>query len=400
MDGRNEKLAAKNNKEDSGNRLYADLDQDRDRALSLAKLAAEKPHHTANPGDIPPYLLEQLKNNGDKSIDESSRQIRAIIDQGNASSLVPHLTVQGRGDREVYDAKGGFAQPGNKARFEGEGPSGIPDADQVYEQLGLIRKFYKEEFNRDSIDGQGMKYVATVNYGENVQNAFWDSKQMWFGKPGPNSPFKTFVLTDVIGHEITHGVTEAETQLWQWQQAGALHEHFSDVFGEMIDQYAMNQKAEDADWLHGAGAFKDGFKGRAVRDMLNPGTAYDDPKLGKDPQRAHMKDIYEGWNDNGGVHINSGIPNRAFALFAKSVGGYSWKEPGHIWWDARKAAGNNPNFAEFAYETIEQAKLLKRPDLIDKLEKAWDAVGVLPTAPKKPAPTTKEIPDTQLKKAG
>ena len=92
-----------------------------------------------------------------------------------------------------------------------------------------------------------------------------------------------------------------------------------------------------------------------------------------------MKDYKSGWNDNGFVHINSGIPNRAFALFAQSVGGYSWEDPGHIWFAARKAAGNKPSFAQFAYATLEQAKALGHVDEVEKLQKAWNAVGVVPT---------------------
>jgi Zn-dependent metalloprotease len=114
--------------------------------------------------------------------------------------------------------------------------------------------------------------------------------------------------------------------------------------------------------------------------MLNPGTAYDDPALGKDPQPAHMDNYVKTWGDNGGVHLNSGIPNKAFATFAQAVGGNAWDDPGHIWFEARKAAGSNPSFGSFAFQTLEAAKAMGKMDEIPKLEAAWKGVGVIPDA--------------------
>jgi Zn-dependent metalloprotease len=171
-----------------------------------------------------------------------------------------------------------------------------------------------------------------------------------------------------------------ESGLTYQGQSGALNESLSDVFGNLIKQYAEKQTADQGDWLVGGGIWKDTVKGRALRDMLNPGTAYDDPAVGKDPQPAHMKDYYKTWGDNGGVHYNSGIPNKAFATFAKAVGGNAWEDPGHIWFNARKLAGSNPSFAQFAYQTIEAAKQMGKDDLVPKLQSAWDGVGVKPDA--------------------
>lgn len=360
-------------------KLYAELDSNRDASLDLARQAAGKgkqPESGSLPGFLPPYIVEEMASRGDRSVLNGNMKAPPAEKNGAETKLAdekPH------GEREVYDAHFGYANPGNKARFEGEAPVGISDVDNVYNYTGMVRDFYKNVFGRDSIDGQGMKVVSTVNYGENFQNAMWDQGQMYYGHPVDKSIFKSFILLDVTGHELTHGVTENETHLWHWDQAGALHEHFSDVFGEMAEQYALHQTADQADWLHAEGVFKPDVHARGIRDLLNPGTAFDDPRIGKDPQPAHMKDYVKGNKDNGYVHVNSGIPNRAFALFAKSVGGYSWEDPGHIWYDARKAAGNNPTFASFAYQTIEQAKALNHPGVVEKLEKAWDAVGVVPS---------------------
>jgi Zn-dependent metalloprotease len=114
--------------------------------------------------------------------------------------------------------------------------------------------------------------------------------------------------------------------------------------------------------------------------MLNPGTAYDDPKIGTDPQPANMKSFINTTRDNGGVHLNSGIPNKAFATFATEVGGNAWEAPGKIWYQARANAGSEPSFANFAYQTIQAAKQLGFTSDLPKLQKAWDAVGVKPSA--------------------
>jgi len=183
----------------------------------------------------------------------------------------------------------------------------------------------------------------------------------------------------VTGHEITHGVTQNTSGIFYWGQAGALNESISDVFGELIKQRANHQTADQADWIIGQGIWKDSINGRGLRDMLNPGTAYDDPKIGKDPQPGNMKDYISTWKDNGGVHYNSGIPNHAFALFATSEGGFAYDKPAKIWYEAVQHAGHFPSFSSFAEQTILAAKKLGYDSEIPKLEKAWGDVGVKPS---------------------
>src|SRR5207249_2669613 len=65
---------------------------------------------------------------------------------------------------------------------------------------------------------------------------------------------------------------------------------------------------------------------------------YDDPVLGRDPQPADMAHYVHTGSDNGGVHINSGIPNRAFCLTALHLGGYAWQKAGLIWYRALTGA--------------------------------------------------------------
>lgn len=333
-------------------------------------------------GVIPPYVLDELakRNPRNSSYQKTLEEMEQLKKEG---LIKPHSRVDSGGAREVYDAGGqklARGETGEKARFEGEPATGDPEVDKVYEYTGNVREFYKQVFGRNSIDDNGMKFVSRVNYGQNFQNAYWDGVEMTYGRPGADSPFRTFILQDVTGHEITHGVTQYEAGLGYQGQAGALNESLSDVFGTLVDQWAHHTKAKDAHWLIGEGIWKSNINGRGLRDMLHPGTAFDDPKLGKDPQPADMDHFVQTTRDNGGVHINSGIPNRAFAEFATAVGGYAWDEAGHIWFKARELSGKDPSFAQFAQSTIEAAKQLGYEKDLPNLQRAWQNVGVTPSA--------------------
>jgi hypothetical protein len=349
-------------------------------------------------GILPPYLLKEMakRNPGAESLGRTLDLMKTLPDESGTSRSVG---ADEHSVREVYDAQGGGkeALPGVKARFEGDAPTNRFETDRVYEYTGQVRDFYKELFDRDSVDGNGMKMVSTENFGHNFENAFWNGAQMTYGSPSADSPVSTFVLLDVCGHEITHGVTSAEQPLTYYGQAGALNESISDVFGILIKQKSNHQSVADASWVMGEGVWKAGIHGRGLRDLLHPGTAYDDPKVGKDIQPANMSDYIKTPEDHGGVHLNSGIPNRAFALFATDVGGNAWEEPAKIWYETRKVVGPNPSFAQFAYYSIESAKKLGFDDDVPKLEKAWDAVGVTPSDSETdtltpPAPTPPEAP--------
>lgn len=355
---------------------------------------------------IPPYMLRELafRNPNNKSFADTLNATENLLLPSIRPNNPSLLNENGR--REVYDAKGKEEHPGEKARFEGDAASGDKEVDDTYDFAGATRDFYKDVLERNSIDDNGMKLMSTVNYGQNYENAFWNGTQMTYGRPGAESPFKTFVLMDVAGHEVTHGVTEKVAGMIYYGQSGALNESMSDVFGELIQQKAKGIKAEDATWDIGEGIWKDGVKGTALRNMLNPGSAYNDDKVGKDPQPGHMKDYVQTWSDNGGVHYNSGIPNRAFALFAKEVGGFAWEGPGKIWYEAMKNAGSNPSFSQFAQKTLDAAAKLGMNAEIPKLQKAWEAVGVTPSATaldtitpgaaerRLPGPTGEQKPDT------
>ncbi len=250
---------------------------------------------------------------------------------------------------------------------------------RAYAGLGATFDLFLHAFGRDSIDGSGLPLTASVHYDRNYANAFWNGEQMVFGD-GDDEIFLDFTLpVDVIGHELAHGFTQYTANLEYFSQSGALNESVSDVFGSLVKQYALGQGAEAADWLIGEGLFHPDVRGRALRSMKAPGTAYDDDVLGKDPQPAHMDDYVRTSGDNGGVHINSGIPNHAFYLAATELGGNAWERAGQIWYDVMTGGALTPEtrFAEFAAATAKAAKDRYGDGAeIQAVLKSWAAVGV------------------------
>jgi Zn-dependent metalloprotease len=359
--------------------------------------AAGRAGTTERAGIVPPYLLEHVAQHVEEAlaarvrasllVDESHRAGRSSTRRllESARPGVPRATTR-RDDgtapsRTVHDAHGTQDLPGTVVRKEGQGPTGDAATDEAYDGLGATWALYDEVFGRDSLDGRGLGLDASVHYGRDYDNAFWDGTQMVFGD-GDGVVFRRFtVAVDVIGHELTHGVTELTARLAYQGQSGALNESISDVFGSLVKQRTLGQDAASADWLIGAGLFVDGVHGVALRSMKAPGTAYDDPALGKDPQPASMDAYVETTDDNGGVHLNSGIPNRAFYLAATAIGGNAWDGAGLVWYDVLTGGFLAPDadFAAFATATVDAAAKRFGADdrRVSAVADAWRQVGVL-----------------------
>jgi len=171
--------------------------------------------------------------------------------------------------------------------------------------------YFRTKFNRNSIDGAGGNVAAFFNVtesdGSSMDNAFWNGEAMWYGNGG--SFFKPLARgLDVGGHELTHGVVEKTANLEYQGESGALNESFADVFGVMID---------NDDWKIGEDVVQPGVSPNGcLRDMQNPNNGA--PINSQWWQPRNMSERYTGTEDNGGVHINSGIPNYAFYLFASN----------------------------------------------------------------------------------
>lgn len=284
--------------------------------------------------------------------------------------------------RTIADAESTETLPGIVVRREGESDVGDPAADEAYDGLGATFALFDQVYDWNSIDDRGLPLQATVHYGEEYDNAFWDGTRMVFGD-GDGEIFRRFTVSlDVIGHELTHGITQYTSDLVYRGQSGALNESLSDVFGSLVEQHQRGQTVDQASWLIGAGLFTDAVEGVALRSMKAPGTAFDDDLLGKDPQPAHMDEYVHTSDDDGGVHINSGIPNRAFQLAASAIGGTAWTGAGEVWWTAMRSPTLLPDadFAAFAAETVAAATARFGPTALQRAAvlDAWRTVGVEP----------------------
>lgn len=337
---------------------------------------------------IPPYILNRIIAHGTAHQRSSAlttlthvrtlRHTTAPPQRPPAASILPQPGQPGLVQRSIHDAQGKMLLPGMPVRLEGQAATGDPAVDEAYDALGASYDFFWKVLGRDSIDNQGFALIGSVHYGQDYENAFWNGAQMVFGD-GDGEIFERFTRSlDVIGHELAHGVIESEAGLIYANQSGALNESISDVFGVLIKQHVLGQTAEQADWLIGADLLTPRIKGRGLRSMSHPGTAYDDPLLGKDPQPDHMRKFVITQEDNGGVHINSGIPNRAFYRVAMALGGFAWEKAGRIWYDTLcdKRLSSEASFSAFAQLTVEQARQHFGAEEVRAVEQGWADVGV------------------------
>ena len=334
---------------------------------------------------IPLHMQRHIAEYGD---DEDRAKVTetlhhtSCIARGREATLISTASrsVDPRKRRYVYDARNGHTLPGALAMSEQKEWSKDVEAREAFEGAGATYDFFDKVFSRKSIDGLGMRMVSTIHYERNFNNAMWTGRQMVYGD-GDGKYFNRFTKSpDVIGHEFAHGVTQFTAGLEYQGQTGALNEHVSDVMGMMIKQKWLALTVTQSDWGIGEGLYTSMVNGTALRSMKAPGTAYDDPVLGRDPQPAHMRDYVFSADDNGGVHINSGIPNHAFFLFATALGGYSWEVAGPLWYIVlTENLTPKAQFQDFANATVLVAG--QKFGLLGKVQtaliQAWRDVGLL-----------------------
>ncbi len=343
---------------------------------------------------VPPYLLQEISKNGTPAQQERAlqnmlrsaqiRNMRAATSGEEAFLGSPRqfTTIK---ERLVYDAEQGSVLPGILVRGEGDPPTDDAAVNEAYDGAGATYDLFKDVYGRNSIDDAGMTIESSVHYRVGYDNAFWDGGQMVYGDGDEDLPeearlFNRFTIAlDVIAHELTHGVTQFEAGLLYRGQPGALNESISDVFGALVNQYAHKQTAAGADWIIGKGLFTAKVNGVGIRSLKAPGTAYDDPVIGKDPQPGHMDDYVNTNEDSGGVHINSGIPNRAFYITSIELGGYAWEKAGKIWYATlcEKISGNS-DFQTFAQMTYVTAGELFGAGSLEQqgVQIGWKEVGI------------------------
>lgn len=340
---------------------------------------------------IPPHVVTTLLERAEG--DERRRLLKTLTnDAGMRTARIQNAKQRGRGPREGADALATLAAPGPNrllrnvdhhwevtlgriVRREGDPPTGDHQTDEAYDGLGDTYDFFADVFGRNSIDDEGMPLRGVVHFGVDYDNAFWDGKRMVFGD-GDGFFFHRFSRDlDVIAHELGHGVTEDQNGLEYWGQSGALNESLSDVWGALVQQYKLDQTVDQASWLIGDRIIKkENFPGDAIRSMKAPGTAFEG-----DLQPAHWRDYVRTTDDNGGVHINSGIPNYAFYTVATTLGGRAWERAGLIWYETARHPRLRPTatFRQFARLSIRVASQLFGTSSAeaDAVRAGWDKVG-------------------------
>jgi Zn-dependent metalloprotease len=303
--------------------------------------------------------------------------------------------------RKIYDMKS-TQDYGEATLCRSEGEAEYPTdgaINKCYDNIGLTYDFFSKEFCRNLLDDLGMEIIAWVHYGKHWPQALWlkDRKFMIVGDgfgTGPNIPsdpapkkpiyFGNFAASlDSIAHELCHGITNTTARFKYKGQSGALSESVSDVFASMVKQYTLNQSVDQADWLIGQDTFLLHQSDMGLRSLKQPGKAFiipgSDKPILEDNQVSHMNQykVKPEYDDHGGVHMYSGIPNHAFYLAATQVGGYSWEKVGRIWYMTWTRGQLAPacTFNEFAKVTVGFA-LEFGDDIAEKVRVAWSKVGV------------------------
>ncbi|WP_425448712.1 M4 family metallopeptidase [Dethiothermospora halolimnae] len=266
----------------------------------------------------------------------------------------------------TYDGNYGTALPGNyvtdnDSYFDLSRQSAAVDA---HYYAGLVYDYYNENFGRNSYDGNGSSIKSTVHYKSNWNNAAWVGTQMVYGD-GDGSTFSPLSgALDIVAHELTHAVTQETADLEYRNQSGALNESMSDVFAVLVEN-------DTNDWLVGEDCYTPGTPGDALRSMKNP-TLYNQPD--------HMDNYRDLPNteqgDWGGVHINSGIPNKAFYYIASDIG---FEKSGDIYYRALTTyLTSKSNFEDCRNALVQSASDIygSNSQEVSVIEDSFAAVGI------------------------
>lgn len=303
---------------------------------------------------VPPYVLETLA--------ETNPHARETLAMDAATRVRRQFrTPPGDGGARVviWDSRGTY-----QTRLT-EAGADDPATEDSRRAAAFARDWIQRSLGRNGYDSRNSSIHVNIHYGTDYQNAFWDGDELVLGD-GDGSMFVSFAGSpDVIAHEIAHGLVQHAAGLSYRDQPGALNEHFADVFGSAIEQALTGDSAETADWLVGDEITGPDWRGRALRSMAYPGTAY-----AGDPQPAHMDDLYTGSADNGGVHINSGIPNRVFHAVAMRVG---TQDAARLWYVVLLNLWPTADFLDFAKVL---GRFAKQREMSAEVVSALDDVGL------------------------
>ena len=272
----------------------------------------------------------------------------------------------------VYDCKSTQNLPGAPVAAPDKSPD--PTAKRAFGETKRVAEFYKTIFDRNSIDNAGMTMMSSIHYGVKFNNALWAGSQMVYGD-GDGEIFVDFTNgNDVIGHELTHGVTQHTLQLAYNDDAGGLNESLSDCFGSMFRQWEASQDVNSADWLIGSDIMGPTAKARGFKSLRNMANPADTLCLA--PQPTLYSQLHPGMDP----HYTSGPPNLAFYVTCKEAGGKSWEKIGQVWYTALTSSGRHPHMkmTDFANRTRQVASQKYPADtsVAAAVNKGWKQVGL------------------------
>ena len=337
---------------------------------------------------IPADVLTRLA--GDKKLPPETRKalmdsarisdaMRSVRTQNSLLSAVTQSMGHGLGQVVAAAPKVSVDDCKNKSNLPGTplaSPKSSKDktAQRAFNETSSVAKFYKDVFNRNSVDNAGLTLLSSIHYGVNYNNAFWNGQQMVYGD-GDGKIFTDFTGgNDVIGHELTHGVTQNSLQLDYSGDAGGLNESMSDCFGSMFRQWEAKQDVTKADWLIGSDLMGPTAKAKGytcLRDMANPAN-----KKALAAQPTQYSQLTPGMDP----HYTSGPPNLAFYTACMKQGGKSWERIGQVWYAALTTSGAKPTMTmpQFAARTRQLATQLypQQPTVVAAVDAGWKAVGL------------------------
>jgi len=274
------------------------------------------------------------------------------------------------GGQSPVNGNASYSQIFSNNNSWGNSPEGV----SAHYNAGKAYDYFKNVHGRNSITGDGQTIVSIVNVtdedGSSLGNAFYNSLAIWYGN-GDNTFFPLGRALDVAGHELSHGVVENTANLIYQNESGAMNESFADIFGAMIDR---------DDWLIGEDVVRPGnFPGGALRSISDPHNGAQTGDFGRGWQPRHMNERYTGSEDNGGVHLNSGIPNYAFYLFAEQVGK---NRAELVFYRALSAyLTRSSGFKELRYAVEQAANDLYGQNVVNAASQAFADVGIGGGAP-------------------
>ncbi|KGX88132.1 M4 family metallopeptidase [Pontibacillus litoralis] len=253
---------------------------------------------------------------------------------------------------------------------------GDPAAVDAHVHAAEVYDYFQDTFNRDSFDDEGAKLISSVHVGENWNNAAWNGVQMMYGDGDGDTFIPLSGALDVIGHELTHAVTDRTADLVYENESGALNESLSDILGAMVDR---------DDWLMGEDVFTPGKEGDGLRSLRDPSSIPHPFEEGKG-YPDHYSELYTGELDNGGVHINSSINNKAAYLLSEGgthydvvVEGMGREATEQIYYRAlTKYLTATSDFSMMRQAAIEAASDLYGDSSkeVNAVKQAYNAVGV------------------------